>query len=541
MALSCLAAPGYFYRQGIPDYDQRRGVLPNDGNMYCVPTSYVDLARYMSDNGMSSMSGGYWDDYVGNDGLIFLFGYLMATSATDGTYSHPAYNAFFTWTSNHTSLLVIHTLYGPSFNWGKNTIRNRLLDGSLCRIGYGRYKLYGGSWHRDGGHSLALAGYDFRGSVDAFFLRDPATDDGDLYDQSDFHVETYETRNITLTTAGHGKRTLALCTLFTGENNDKRHVYDNMHCILPVFAGWFNTTAYNDSISPKPVPGKGQSRLPSFTSVSPWNFGDPTPRTLTFDPAEPVVDWCYDIGSLGVFYLTDTGKLFYCNLVTGEHYLVTYVPGGRKVVVAGPSLDVFVLTTTNNGDRLVRLERDDMTLEEGRLTRNVIRRQSVSLPGDAAAMDVDTSSRGVALMSKGLDKVWMYNEGLVPQGSTAVTPPPGDGEVVFRIDPARNEIVYARRGAHQFFAVSRSATHGPRMSPYAAHGIESIELTGDGKAMVQDGGVLRTFDAAGLEVVTQLTGLSVMGQAKLIRSHVAAEPETMVGQEWRDVFPQEGE
>jgi len=535
--------PNVYSRPGIPDYDQRRRDLPGHGGMYCVPTSYVDILKYMSDNGMPGMDGSFGNSYGDITSFIFNLGFQMGTSTEHGTYGGPAFDVIYNWTNSRTNKILVHTLYGPSFDWGKGTIRNRVAEGAICRIGYGRYYNYGGSWHRDGGHSLALVGYNFSGSQDFFRVRDPAKADGDLDHQGDFVTENYDTRNLTFTTTAWGRRTHAMCTLFTGENgaNDQRHVYDSMHCILPVFAGWLNTEVYTSGgPGPKPMPGKGKASTPSFTSMSPWNFGDPTPVTQTFTPVDTVVDWCYDIGSLGVFYITPLGKVYYANLTTGDHFLVQTIPGARRVVVAGTTLDLYILATVNTGDALIRLERDQMTLEEGRVMYNAIARKTINLPGKASCMDVDPFAGGVALLAKELDKVWSYDEDLVPKETTPVPPPSGVGDPIFRIDPAFGEIVYARKGAQRFFAVARgTVTRGPRTSPTASRGIESFELCGNGVVMIQDGGILRTYDHSGLEVETQLTGLAVGGPTKLIRSHVAADTSKMVGPEWRDVSPEE--
>ncbi|MBS1707100.1 MAG: hypothetical protein JSS65_00090 [Armatimonadetes bacterium] len=536
--------PNVYSRPGIPDYDQRRRDLPDHGNAYCVPTSCVDMLKYMSENGLPGMDGSFGNSYDDVTNFIFNLSVQMGTTTAHGTHSGPAFDVMFNWTNSRTNKLLVHTLYGASWDWGKGTIRNRIAEGAICRIGYGRYYNYGGSWHRDGGHSMALVGYNFSGSQDFFRVRDPAKADGDLDKQGDFVTEDYDTRNLTFTTTTWGRRTHAMCTLFTGDNgaNNQRHVYDGMHCILPVFAGWLNTEVYTSGgPGPKPVPGKFKASPPPFTSTSPWNFGDPTPVTQSFTPFDTVVDWCYDIGMLGVFYITPAGKIYYANLTTGDHFFIQTIPGARKLVVAGTTLDLFVLASTNAGDTLVRLERDQMTLEEGKVMNIAVLRKTVALPGRASALDVDPFAGGVAVLSKDMDKVWSFGEDLLPKTTTPVSPPPsGSGEPIFRIDPAFGEIVYTRRGSSQFFAILRGGpSRGPRTSPSFAQGIESIELCGNGVVMVQDGGRLYTYDHAGQEVQTQLSGLAVNGPTKLIRSHVAADTSQMVGPEWRDVSPED--
>ena len=54
LAAGAAAQPAYFKRS-LPDYDQRRSTLPGAGNMFCVPTAYVDLFKFMSFYGLPDM------------------------------------------------------------------------------------------------------------------------------------------------------------------------------------------------------------------------------------------------------------------------------------------------------------------------------------------------------------------------------------------------------------------------------------------------------------------------------------------------------
>jgi len=44
-----------FQIYGIPDFDQKRTTLPNDGKMYCVPTSFINLVHFMGTHGIPGL------------------------------------------------------------------------------------------------------------------------------------------------------------------------------------------------------------------------------------------------------------------------------------------------------------------------------------------------------------------------------------------------------------------------------------------------------------------------------------------------------
>ncbi|UCD74929.1 MAG: hypothetical protein JSV91_14220, partial [Phycisphaerales bacterium] len=47
----------------VPDFDQVRSALPNEGRAYCVPTSAVNWAAYFANHGLPDLppGPGYWE------------------------------------------------------------------------------------------------------------------------------------------------------------------------------------------------------------------------------------------------------------------------------------------------------------------------------------------------------------------------------------------------------------------------------------------------------------------------------------------------
>ncbi len=48
----------WVYRAGVPDFDQKRFGLGNDGKMHCVPTAWTNWMAYLQDNGYAGLMGG---------------------------------------------------------------------------------------------------------------------------------------------------------------------------------------------------------------------------------------------------------------------------------------------------------------------------------------------------------------------------------------------------------------------------------------------------------------------------------------------------
>src|SRR5262245_22763052 len=45
-------------RVGLPDQDQKRDDLPNNGSCYCVPTSQMNLFMYIANHGYAALDPG---------------------------------------------------------------------------------------------------------------------------------------------------------------------------------------------------------------------------------------------------------------------------------------------------------------------------------------------------------------------------------------------------------------------------------------------------------------------------------------------------
>ncbi len=546
VAALSLAAPDWYYRSGIPDYDQRRDPLPGNGGMYCVPTSYTDILKYISAHGIPGMDGGFGDSYDDVTQMIALVGAAMYCSATDGTNGYNAWLAMKSWIDVKSPYLIVQLRYGPDWTWGKATIRNCIASGAINTIGYGRYHVESGKMRRDGGHEVVLTGYDWTVPSDPLFIvKDPWTD-GDLDSQSTFLDEGKYTKNDTYVRAGTDESvTHARYTLWQGSGDDygkKAKIIDGMHVICPMYAGWFDATVYsgNGGPLPMPLPLAPIQTAAGFQARLPWQFSgetDQVPSAHTFVPVGKIVDWSWDIGQLAVLYLNDSGGLYLYDLTSGRSRLLRIMPGAFKLVVGGTSLDLFVVANSNGGAKLIRLERDDLPMEDG-MGRNVQRTQSVNLPGSVSAMDIDPSTGAVSVLSSDMRTLRTYDDRLSLVDVTNLPAVPGNGVPLLSLDPDTGEVVLARKGGTSFVSVVRGpGTAGPRTSPFFINGIDTLQCTNNGLTMVQSAGRLGTYSHSGYEVTTQFTNMICDGSVRLTRSHFAAKASTFDEPGWQNIDP----
>ena len=182
------------YRLDMPDFDQRRSVLPGDGRMYCVPTATANALAYIANHGYPAAFSGPRDwasqaNYGFAGGQIFALGLQMGTDPADGTTMGGWYDA----TRPRASALgyfgvswfSTNGLYGLS----PKTLADQMRVGAVVLPVMGWYQDFGGGrWKRDGGHMVTMWGAFNTCATPADMLlvyRDPANDD-ELFAQGPF-------------------------------------------------------------------------------------------------------------------------------------------------------------------------------------------------------------------------------------------------------------------------------------------------------------------------------------------------------------------
>jgi hypothetical protein len=529
--------PNFYERPGVRDYDQRRNVLPGDGSMYCVPTSYVDMFKYLAAAGLTNIDASFGGSYSDATSFIFTLGLLMGTGTTSGTNSETAFDVGSSWIHAHTGTLINNWFFGPDWDWGVGTIKNTVASGSIDVIGYGRYHFNSNhdEWERNGGHCVALAGYDYTSSTKKIIVSDPnstSNDPNGINGQGDFTHDYHDTSNISFHTADYGYITHARYTFYTGDYGNDRRVIDSMHQIQPVWAGWFETTVHTSV-------NEGSAGDGSVKTIVPFQFEGGNFQPHEVQPREEMVDWVYDLGLGAMFYVTKLGRIYYVDLTTGEDKLIHVVKGATALMVGGSTNDLYVLVHGDNADSIMCFERNDMHLEQNQAPDG-IRHVTKTLPGHGLALEYDPVTGGAAVLSSGLDKAWSFDEGLGPKPDLTVPPlEPGSGKVLFKIDHISGDVIMARDGDRHYWRAPRGSGETLRHAVRTTHGITAIVPTENNCLLIQDGDVLQTYDRNGEVVETQFSNVVVGGPVKLSRSHFAGKRGTLVGPRWRNLTEEE--
>ncbi len=211
------------YVNNVPDFDQLKSGgfvgpvfgLPNDGKMYCVPTSAVNLYAYIANHGYPKFDPGpgNWElsppthtsQYNFITGIQLFTGVDFGTDSLTGTggvedkvqnYVDFVYPGLFAVTESYA-----HDNYAP-------TVRDAalsILNGGMSNICMGWYQkvdidllfLHLSVLVREGGHCVTVVGAKDRDGVVNLVLHDPAkSPDDDTQTQSAFTDETTTYTNV---------------------------------------------------------------------------------------------------------------------------------------------------------------------------------------------------------------------------------------------------------------------------------------------------------------------------------------------------------
>lgn len=549
-SLAATVIPDFYARLGIPDFDQRWDSLPNNGNMYCVPTAFYNAIEYMRTHGVQEMpnfSGG------GTDGALLTLGILFGTDAEEGTKGGPKHDLMVGWLGQSTNPVVFSYAYGPHWSWGTYRIRKAAASGSVVVLGYGRYERFStnsSSWRRTGGHAVTLKGYEFRGADDILIIRDPARDDGNNQVQGPFADFAPTVKNITFVPSS----TLLPVTLaeYEIQNNVLKHrAVDCMYQYMPAVGGWSNDQFFSSSPSNLRATASADGNI---VVKMPFQFAQDSdaetlPDSFEIKPREEAVDWVFDLGSLTVVYVTKLGRVFEVDLTDSSHHkLLHVVKGAKQLMIGGSSMDVYVLGdgSVKPGDgsvlpgdgsvrfgdgsvRVVRIERDDNTSEQ------------IVLPFKAVAMEYDPLTGGPAVFDETLNRMVSLDENLKNPVVQLLDPMPAHpGAPIFRINPENGDVIYARTGDNGYWKAFRGTGRAIRVDLPGVSDVRSIVPVRANTIIVQDGTALKTIDGNGNRSVSQFDGItSVTGIFKMNRSHIAALPGFDSGEGWHNIPPDE--
>ncbi|MBK8185425.1 MAG: hypothetical protein IPK63_21980 [Candidatus Competibacteraceae bacterium] len=155
---------------GVPDFDQKRAAtstvpgLPNDGAMYCVPTSATDWFAYIANHGVPEVLDGP-RDWQSQDNYDFVtdrikhIGELMGTDAEGGTTGLGPINGLVSHlqATAPNAFTVTGSVAAPGFILAPEHLFDAMSNGGMISMTLGKYQKNNfGHWERTGGHIVAL-------------------------------------------------------------------------------------------------------------------------------------------------------------------------------------------------------------------------------------------------------------------------------------------------------------------------------------------------------------------------------------------------
>ncbi|MEQ8318375.1 MAG: GC-type dockerin domain-anchored protein [Phycisphaerales bacterium] len=394
------------YRLGMPDFDQRRSVLPNDGSAYCVPTATANALAYISNHGQPAVFGGPRDwqsqsqyDYVNTQ--LTTMGLFMGTDPEDGTGVRGWRLTTEAYARNGDGLLV--GSYQAFGEIGVNPLQmaNHMRLGTLVMPIIGWYdELDVNRYERDGGHVVTMWGGSnlCDGPDDMRMLfRDPGNDRW-LFDQSDF-ATTF--------------------TMFEYESN-WRFKYDSesQYFSRPIYQLTSTTRGFLDGflyimpafgLMTDPITQDVDARVPLPFTDEPGRRvfdADPTPAFTT------VIAMDQGLTPIEAFVLTRSertgaGTLHTLDVISGQMTAVGPVASPRGVA---SSLDgsVFVAGAS------------DLVRYTPQLGGGLLPTGNLALPFPVDAMTYDDETRELYFLSRARRRLMRVSEGLVLLESSAI-------------------------------------------------------------------------------------------------------------------------
>ncbi|MEQ8318374.1 MAG: GC-type dockerin domain-anchored protein [Phycisphaerales bacterium] len=182
------------YRLGMPDFDQRRSALPNDGRMYCFPTATANALAYITNHGHPGLLDGprNWQSQTHYDdvsAVLAILGVTMFTDPDDGTTISNWRSGTLAALSGQGGFLAMSYTTGGFAGLSPIQMADHMRIGGIILPVIGWYENAGsGFWFRDGGHMVTMwAAFGTCGDPRDMVLgfRDPSSSDS-LSQQSTF-------------------------------------------------------------------------------------------------------------------------------------------------------------------------------------------------------------------------------------------------------------------------------------------------------------------------------------------------------------------
>lgn len=521
----------------VPDFDQVRDTLPNNGLMYCVPTAHMNWLAYIANHGFPQVEpgAGWWQAQVKYGAATWAVwqlgsgGYMMTdpNGGTDGGNGEQGIKKWLNDPATAGNLAgkcdVIHYYangnYAPTLlDLGKYA-RN---DGLVVPIvGWYENGPQGTIW-RNGGHALTLTKVNlFDWDNKTISWRDPADEQTERDAQSWFVSQTYklESEFVTVLLDNGQKESRAMEHVV--DYNGDRTFLDEVFFIYPKLA----LTAGGDGMNLK------------LFKLFKWT-GHASELTKKFDVGL-VSDIAPHPAGLDPYYLTPPqgtrpAQLWRLDLCSGRATPVASFADAKRLTFSRHQM-LYVLD-----GRELRLIDPDPDYRE-------IRRVTLSEPVGAIAYDDRTDT--VLALAPADRRIYKYNADLTgaPQIVTLPTSVVLSGAASLDVDSQSFPINYwfTSVGSPALYCAQVDSRGGVAVTAVGGgtlHGPAGVNVGDDGHVFISDAGVIREFarghDGRWQETRTSgFTGMPAGPMLRMSRSRSNFDPAVHTGPNRRNVLP----
>ncbi len=285
----------------VPDFDQRRSAapgvpgLPNNGGMYCVPTSTVNLMAYAANHGFPVLAPGdkawwaYNNATLYNDATsaISIMGVLMDTDPSGGTGGGDAEDGAQAWLGGFQFIFdVDFSWFGSGLAPTGTNLGLLACGGALTNFCYGFYSQTGNVGgipivKRSGGHCVSFVKGSWTGgnstsAQGVFYVRDPADASTDSVQLAYVNRKLYATNELVIVDAFPNFRVM---TRVKGDPSDTSFRFiDGILKIKPKFGlSWkpdVQPPVIKFAFPTKLLGGAGATNLPSVQINPAWVIKD---------------------------------------------------------------------------------------------------------------------------------------------------------------------------------------------------------------------------------------------------------------------------
>lgn len=505
-----------FNRTQVPDVDQLRSALPNNGSCHCVPTSCLNILGYVSNHGFPMIdppptawalqsnyfeASAYIDYFAGIGGTAV--GGIDPVSGEElgcGTPDQGGVDIVKAAISATNDLIVVGVT--NSSTWAPTDSYLAQLSAApahpVISCGYGRYDILGYTsegWPKitiTGGHRTSLTGarFDFFAGERWITVRDPA-DDGNLESQSPFANRKIDCDQIRVAIPIDGDPDGFTTRVVAALNYDPDA--ETMAHLRSAIILWPKTgCSFTEvDITPNLPLSKG------FGGGLP-----PLPPPIPSPGGQFTIDVAPQMDNLDHFVLTvpsagsSQASLWQTSLASVERVLLATIPNATQLCT-GRGRDLFVAA----GATVVRFVPDVGPTPTGTMT----------LPGSLAAIGYDDATDSLVACSASARQVYRFSGDLNGSIQTSTIPRsvPLAGATRLSIDPTTQAIWICSEGSDALFGLSQPAAGGPMQvetfAPPTIVGPTSVDF--------DDHGRMHVVAADGVHVFDHIAGGWVEGDA----------------------------